>query len=196
MRKIYLLPFIAIAAGLALAVIAVGVHPLFFALLPILAFFLGYFSSWRWGLLCSFLLFMSYTFGITLFFWGPGSPNLLYPIPYISAFIAGGFIIVLIGTLAPLVRRGVKRPVSIITLVILVSITGLSAYAALPHYGYYYQVTLESSENLNNLELYLPEGAISGKPYDELYLHPYETPHLFMAPDEFTQQIVDTPYGP
>ncbi len=167
--KIIYLPLLALVAGFAGAFIAAGVHSLFFALLPIMAFIFGYFSSWRWGLLCGLLLFISYTFAMSLIWWGPGSPNLLYPFPYISAFIAGGFSLLLIGALASVVRKGVKRVGSIAALVILVIVVGWCGYTALPHYSYYYQVAIQASENLNNLELYLPMGTVSGKPYQELY---------------------------
>ena len=106
MKKFYL-PLITLAAGSGLAFLAAGVSSLFFALLPILAFFLGYLSSWRWGLLCGFLLFASYTF-VTALMWDV--PYAFVGIPqYILAFIGGGFSLLLIGALAPTARKGVRK---------------------------------------------------------------------------------------
>ena len=192
-KKIYL-PLIAIVAGFAGAFITAGVTSLFLILLPIMGFAFGYFSSWRWGLLCGFLLFASYTFAMSLIWWGFGSPNLLYPLPYILAFIAGGFSLLLIGSLAPLARKGVGRFGSIMALIILAIVVGWCGYTALPHYGYYYQVAIQASENLNNLEIYLPVGTISGEPYQELYRQAYEMPGDLT--ENFTQELVETEYGP
>ena len=120
--------------------------------------------------------------------------NLLeYPLPYITAFIAGGFGILLIGVLSPMVRKGIKRADSIVVLVILAGMVGLCGYSAMPHYGYYYQVVIQSSENLSNLELYLPTGTVSGESYEELYNQVYSMPgHLT---ENFTHEIVDTEQG-
>jgi len=188
-----LLAGIALIAGFGLAFLAAGVHSLFFMLLPLLAFAFGYFSSWRWGLLCGFLLFAGYTFAISVIWWGIDSPNLLYPLPYIAAFIFGGFGILLIGALASLVKRGVKRFRVIAALAILAAMIGWCGYSAMPHYSYYYQVAIQSPEDLRNVELYLPLGTVSSEPYDELYNHVYEMPgHLT---EDFTREIVDTEHG-
>ncbi len=172
---------------------AAGAHSLFFVLLPLMAFAFGYFSSWRWGLLCGLLLFISYTFALSLVWWGPGSPNLLYPLPYITAFIAGGFSLLLIGTLAPMVRKGARSFGPITALAILAIVVGWCGYTALPHYSYYYQVAIQSSKNLNNLELYLPVGTVSGKPYEVLYGQVLEMPGDLT--EEFTQELMDTEQG-
>jgi hypothetical protein len=192
LKKIFL-PLIALIVGFGLAFLAAGVHSLFFVLLPIMAFALGYFSSWRWGLLCGFLLFAGYTFAISIIWYGFSNPNLLYPIPYIGAFVAGGFGILLIGALAHKVKKGFGTLGSISTLAISIIVTGACVYLALPHYGYYYQVVIQSQENLKNLEVYLPVGTISGEPYEELYRQVYSMPgHLT---EDFTQEIVTTEYG-
>ncbi len=192
MKKIYL-PLIALVAGFGLAFLAAGIHSLFFVLLPIMAFVFGYFSSWRRGLLCGFLLFASYTSAMSMIWWGIDSPNLLYPFPYIAAFIAGGFSLLLIGALAPIVRRGIRKAGSIIVLVILAIVVGWCGYTALPHYSYYYQVAIQASENLNNLELYLPIGTVSGKPYEGLYRQVLDMPGG--TTENFTQELVDTQQG-
>ncbi len=192
MKKIYL-PLIALAAGFATGFIAAGVHSLFFGLVPIIAFALGYFSSWRWGLLCGSLLFISYTFALSLIWWGPGSPNLLYPLPYLAAFIAGGFSLLIIGTGAPAVRKGFRKPGSILILVILTIVTGWCGYTALPRYSYYYQVAIQSSESLSNLELYLPVGTVAGEPHMNLYDQVLKMPGD--TTENFDHRIVDTDRG-
>jgi hypothetical protein len=192
LKKIFLL-FMALVAGFSLAFLAAGVSSLFFIALPILAFAFGYFSSWRWGLLCGIILFAGYTFAISLVWWGIDSPNLFYPLPGIIAFIAGGFSLLIIGVLAPQLRKGLKRVGSIVALAVLVVFTGWSGYTAFPHYSYYYQVVVVSDENINNLELYLPAGTVSGEPYVELYNQVLDMPGDLTA--SYTQEIVDTEQG-
>jgi hypothetical protein len=192
MKKI-LLPLIALVTGFANAFLTTGVHSLFFVLLLLLAFAFGYFTTWRRGLLYAFLLFFGYTFAMSAIWWGFDNPNLLYPLPYVTAFIAGGFGILVIGALAPMVKRGMRKFGSIAALVILVAMVGWCGYSAMPNYSYYYQVTIQSPEDLENLELYLPVGTVSGEPYKELYNQVYKVPgHLT---DDFTQEIVNTGYG-
>lgn len=184
---------ITMLAGFAGAFITAGVHSLFFALLPIMAFVAGYFSSWRRGLCCGFLLFAGYTFAMSLIWWGFSSPNLLYPLPYIYAFIAGGFSLLLIGSLAPLVRKRLRSVGSIFSLATLAIVTGWCGYTALPHYSYYYQVAVQSAQDLSNLELYLPSGTVSGEPYAKLYDQVLKMPGDLT--EDFTQELVDTEYG-
>ena len=191
MKKIFL-PLLALVAGFILAFIAAGVSSLFFVLLPILAFVFGYFSSKAWGLLCGFLLFASYTFAMSIIWWGLDSPNLLYPTPYIGAFVAGGFTLLLIGTSASIVRTR-RKPDSITALVILALVVGWCGYTAWPHYGYYYQVALRSSEHLNNVELYVPVATVAGKPYEALYRQVWAMPEG--TTENFTKDIVDTEQG-
>ncbi len=180
-------------AGFGLAFLAAGLSSYFFILLPVIAFAFGYFSSWRWGLLCGFLLLAGYTFTISLIWLGVGNINLSYPVPYIGAFIAGGFSILLIGALAPQLRKGVKRVGSITALAVVVIFTGWAGYTAVPHYSYYYQVAVLSSEYVNNLELYLPIGTVSEAPYIELYDNTLDMPGDLT--ENFTREIVDTEYG-
>jgi hypothetical protein len=162
-------------------------------LLPVLAFIFGYFSTWRRGLLNGFLFFAGYTFAISILWWGIDSPNLLYPLPYFYALITGGFGILLIGALAPIVRKSIKNIGSIAVLIILAGMIGWCGYSAMPHYSYYYQVAIQSPEKLKDLEIYLPVANVYGKPYVKLYNHVYEMPgHLT---EDFTQEIVDTEHG-
>ena len=186
-------PLIALVTGLGLAFLAAGVSSFFFVLLPAVAFVFGYFSSWRWGLLCGLLLFAGYTFALSVIWWGINSPNMLYLIPYIGAFITGGFSLLLIGAMASQLRKGLKRSGSIVALAILVVFTGWCGYTSVPHYSYYYQVTVLSSEDLNNLELYLPVGTVSGEPYVKLYDQVLDMPGDLTR--NFTQELVDTEQG-
>jgi hypothetical protein len=183
----------ALVAGFINAFLTAGVHSLFFMMLPLLAFTFGYFSTWRRGLLYGFLLFVGYTFAMSMIWWGIDSPNLLYPLPYITAFIAGGFGILVIGTLAPMVKNRMRSFGSLLAFIALVMMTSWCGYSAMPHYSYYYQVAIQSSEDLKNVELYLPLGTVSGEPYEELYNQVYKVPgHLT---ENFTQELVDTEYG-
>ena len=85
-----------------------------------------------------------------------------------------------------------RRFGAITALVILTVVAGWCGYSALPHYGYYYQVAIQSPENLNNLELYLPVGTVSGEPYTELLNQPLRMPQLT---GDYTLDMVDTDYG-
>jgi hypothetical protein len=190
LKKVYL-SLIALVAGFDLAILAAGVSSYFFVLLPVLAFIFGYFSSWCRGLLYGFLLFAGYTFTISVIWWGIDSPNLLYPFPYIAAFISGGFGILLIGALAPLVKKGVRRFGSIVALIILLAMVGWCGYSAMPHYSYYYQVSIQSTEDLKNMELYLPPGTVSGQVYNV----PGEELTDKYLTHNFSQELIDTEYG-
>jgi hypothetical protein len=191
MKKKYL-PLIALAAGFISAFLTAGLHSMLFVLLPLLAFVFGYFSSWRWGLLNSFLLFLGYTIATALMW--HSDINVFYPFQYIHAFIFGGFSILLIGALAPVVRRGIRRIGSVVVLIILAFFMVWCGFQAWPTYSYYYQVIIHSSENLDDLELHLPVGVVSGDIYEELYENPLEDP---MAPltENYTLEMVDVEYG-
>jgi hypothetical protein len=192
LKKIYI-PAAALVTGFGLAFLAAGVSSYFFVLLPIAAFALGFFSTWRWGLLCGFLLYAGYTFALSLIWYGIDSPNLFYPIHYFSAFLGGGFCLLLIGALASKVRKGIRGFASVAVIVITVVTVGWCGYSAIPRYSYYYQVSLSTSENLNNLELFLPLGAVSGEPYEKLYSQVYRMPGYLT--EDFTHNIVDTEQG-
>jgi len=193
LKKKYL-PIIALAAGFIWAFITAGVHSMLFALLPLVAFAFGYFSTWRWGLLNGFLLFLGYTFA-TAFMWFGISVNLFYLLQYFYAFLLGGFSLLLIGALAPLVRKGVRKIGSVVVLIILAFFIVWCGFQACPAYSYYYQAIIQSSENLEDLELYLPLAYVSGSVYEELLANPLDDP---MAPltKDFNLEIVDTEHGP
>jgi hypothetical protein len=190
MRKLYL-PFIALVTGFANAFIAAGVHSLFFCLAPVLAFIFGYFSSWKNGLLCGFLVFAGYTIATALMW--HADINLLYLGQYIYAFILGGFSLPVLGALAPLVRSKIHKIGAVAAIVLLIVVVIWCGYSALPNYSYYYQVIIQSSEDLDDLEIYLPLGHVFGEPYTELYEHPL--PYTSGLTEDYTCEIVDTEYG-
>ena len=193
MKKKYL-PLIALAAGFISAFLTAGVHSMLFVLLPLLAFAFGYFSSWRWGLFNGFLLFLGYTIATALMWFGIG-PNLIYPLQYFYAFIFGGFSLLLIGALAPLARKGFRKFGSVVVLIILAFFVVWCGFQALPTYSYYYQVIIHSSENIDDLELYLPLAHVSGNIYQDLLANPLDDP---MAPltRDYNLEIVDAEHGP
>jgi hypothetical protein len=187
------LPIIALVAGFIWAFITAGVHSIFFAFLPLLAFVFGYFSTWRRGLLNGLLLFLGYTFA-TAFMWFGISINLIYLLQYFYAFILGGFSLLLIGALAPFMRRGIRKIGSVVVLIILAFFMVWCGSQAWPAYSYYYQIIIHTTEDLDDLELYLPAGVVSGDIYEELYDNPLDDP---MAPltKDFNLEIVDTEHG-
>ncbi len=193
MKKKYL-PVIALIAGFIWAFITAGVHSLLFAFLPLLAFIFGYFSTWRWGLLNGFLLFIGYTFA-TAFMWYGVSINLLYFLQYFYAFIMGGFSLLLIGALAPIVKRGIRKASSIVVTIVLVFFMIWCGFQAWPDYSYYYQVIIHTTEDIDDLELHLPAGVVAGNIYEELYDNPWNEP---MAPltRDYNLEIVNTEHGP
>jgi hypothetical protein len=193
MKKRYL-PIIALVVGFIWAFITAGLHSMLFVLLPLLAFVFGYFSAWWWGLLNGFLLFLGCTFATALMWFGIG-PNLIYPLQYFYAFIFGGFSLLLIGALAPVVRSSIRNVGSVVVLVVLAFFMVWCGFQAWPAYSYYYQLIIQSSENLEDLELYLPLAYVSGSIYEELLDNPLEDP---MAPltRDYHLEIVDTEHGP
>lgn len=196
MKKKICLPIIALAIGFANACLVFQVHSMLFCLLPLLAFAIGYFSSsWKTGLLSSFLLFIGYTTA-TAFMRVP--IHSFDVADYFMNFFYGGFILCIIGCGAPTVKRGAKSFKSIGTLIILVLLVSWCDYLSFPKYSYCYQVIIDSSENLDDLELYLPLGAISQEPYMEIYNHPHQTPGGMtesMLIRDYSLEEVDTEHG-
>lgn len=186
------LPLIALAAGFISALTVAGVHSILFAFLPLLAFVFGYFSSWRWGLLSGFLLFLGCTM-TTAIMWRNDLINVIYPLQYFYAFIFGGFSLLLIGALAPVVRRGIRKFGSIAVLVGLLAVISWCSFQAWPAYSYYYQVIVHISEDVENLELFIPLGHVDEEIYRELYDHPLRVPgHLT---GNYTKELVETEHG-
>jgi hypothetical protein len=184
-KKIYL-PIIALVVGFANACVTFQVHSMLFCLLPLWAFLFGYFSSWKTGLLSSFLLFVSYTTVTALM------RNLIFPfepLEYLLNFFYGGFILCIIGCGAPLVRKGVKNFKSIGVLVILALLLVWCGFVSFPRYSYGYWVTIDSSKNLDDLEIYMPLVAIAQEPYAEIFDHPD------LVEGSLNDGIADTEYG-
>lgn len=188
MKKIYF-PFLALIAGFVCAFITTGVHSLFFILLPMMAFTFGYFSSWRRGLLCGFLLFISYTFATALMW---EVPYAFFGISqYIGAFITGGFSICLIGTLAPIVKRGIRKIGAIVVLSVLAVVVSWCVYISMPNYRYIYVVYIICQEDM---ELYLPVETTSNKLSTELLSTTHMVSGSYEA-DSYKTELVDTQYG-
>lgn len=192
------IPLAALVAGFLNAWLAAGVHSLFFILLPLLAFAFGYSTGWRRGLLYGVLLFLGHTFSLLLVCYGPDAYHLLYPFPYLYAFIVGGLGFPLIGALAPRVRGHIRSFKSMGILLLLAVLVGGCAWFAVPHVGFSYRVVLSSTLPLENVELYLPVGTIDDEPYEVLYDEHYGLPgdildsHLTR---DFTHDIVETGNG-
>jgi hypothetical protein len=191
MKKRYLFP-IALAAGFVAAFITAGVHSLFFCLLPLLAFAFGYFSSWQRGLFSGFFVFLGYTIATALM-WHTDI-NVFYPFQYIDAFVEGGFSLPLIGALAPLVRKGIRRLGAVAVLAFLAFLMGYLGFLAWPNYSYYHQVVLHCTDDVTNIELYLPVGVVNGEVCRELYNTPLDRPDAPLTRD-YTVEIVTTEYG-
>jgi hypothetical protein len=191
MKKRYLFP-IALAAGFVAAFITAGVHSLFFCLLPLLAFAFGYFGSWQRGLLSGFLVFMGYTIATALM-WHTDL-NVFYPFQYVEAFVEGGFSILVIGALAPLVRRGIRRLGAMAVLAFLAFLMVYFGFLAWPSYSYYHQLILHCTEDVSGLELYLPVGVVDGEVCQELYDTPLDRPDAPLTRD-YIVEIVTTEYG-
>jgi len=113
---------------------------------------------------------------------------------YFYAFIFGGFSILLIGALAPVVRRDIRKIGSVVVLVILAFFMVWCGFQAWPAYSYYYQVIIHCSENIDDLELYVPMGTVSEEPYEELLNQPHWMPGVGLT-EEYTQELVDTEHG-
>jgi len=177
------------AVGFVNAFLAFQFHSMLFGLVPLWAFAFGYFSSWRIGLLNGFLLFLGYTSAISLM--RPGTA--FEPVDYFYNFLMGGFALCLIGGAAPVVKKGVRNFKAVIVLIILALLVSWCGYLSLPKYGYYYQVIIHSSEDLDDLELYLPLVAISQKPYTELFNYPLQITGVLT--EDYSLEVVDTEHG-
>ncbi|MBI2859551.1 MAG: hypothetical protein HYX90_10775, partial [Chloroflexi bacterium] len=160
----------------------------------LLAFAFGYLTSGRVGLLCGFLLLAGSSFGAALI-WHGGSTNLFVPLQYFAAFIAGGFSLLLLGALGPSLRAPGKKFNSVAAVAVLVLATVGCSYAALRPNSYYYQVTVDSSENLDEVELYVPAPTVAGKPYAGLLGYRYYLSGVGLTQD-YSGELVDTEYGP
>ena len=187
------LPIIALVTGFIWAFIVTGIHSMFFALLPLVAFIFGYYSKWWWGLLNGFLLFLGYTFATILMWFGFGR-NLIYPMQYLVVLIFGGFSLPLIGALAPLARNGFRKIRAAIALIILAFFMVWCGFHAWPAYSYSYQVIIHTSADVDHLELYLPVSIVGEDIYKELYDYPLDDPGAWLTKN-YRNELVDTEYG-
>jgi hypothetical protein len=190
MKRIYI-PLIALGIGFANAFLAFHVHSLLFCLLPLSAFAFGYFSTWKTGLLSGFLLFIGYTTATSLL-WGASPAD--YLLDYLHNFLWGGCLLCVIGTGAPLVKRKLRSLQAAGVLVILVFLVSWCGFLSFPSSSYYYQVIIESSENLSDIKLYLPIGATSEGPYTEIFNHPLRDPRARLTED-YSLELVETEHG-
>lgn len=173
MKKIYIL-LLALIIGIASAFLAFKIHSIFYCLIPLWAFALGYFTGWRWGLLAGFLLFTGYTLIISLIHNPPGGIGLRFTLPYdyVFNFVLGGFSLLLIGSVASIVRKkGIRHVAPILIILLVVIAVGYCGYTSFPRYRHSYYVVVDSPD-LENLEIYLPVPAIAGEPYTEIFEHP------------------------
>jgi hypothetical protein len=185
----YLLPLISLISGFLLALLAAGVHSTFFILVPIMAFIMGYFTSWGRGLVYSFLLFTSYTFTIALMW------EVRYAFvgisQYFGAFFGGGFAILLLGALAPIARNGIKKAGAIIVLILLtVAVAGCS-YLSIPRYHYNFGLNIMCTQNT---ELLIPTAAASDDLAERL-LKSTKSHTSSYGPDWYDVQLQETEYG-
>lgn len=93
-----------------------------------------------------------------------------------------------------MVKRKLRSLQATAVLVILVFLVSWCGYLSLPGSSYYYQVIIESSEDLSDIELYLPIGATSEGPYTEIFNHPHYRPGVGLTED-YSLELVDTEHG-
>jgi hypothetical protein len=186
MKRIYP-PIVALVIGFANAYLAFQFNSLLFCLVPVWAFIFGYFTSRKMGLISGSLLFLGYSAFTSVIRYG--TP--FEVTSYLGSFVLGGFILCLIGYGAQTVKR-IRSFKAAGVLVILAFSVFYSGFISLPKYGYYYQVIIDSSENLDDLELYLPMAAIANEPYMELFSHPLRDSRLT---EDYSLEIVNTEHG-
>jgi hypothetical protein len=191
MKKIFL-PLIALIVGIGSALLAFKFNGLFYILVPIWALALGYFTSWRWGLLYGFLLFSGYTVTMSFIHNPPGSSLGLHhtlPYDYFVNFVLGGFSLVLLGGLASVIRKkGIKHIASISVVLLLAATVGYCSYTSLPRYEYSYSTEIQSSDMMDIKAIYLPVPAINDEPNTEILEHQ-------VLPGECPLDLVETEHG-
>ncbi len=188
MRMKYL-PVVAPVVGFANAYFAFQLNSLLFGLVPLWAFVFGYFTSRKTGLLSGFLLFLGYSAVTSVVMYG--TP--FEVVGYIGSFVLGGFLLCLIGYGAPAVKRLRSFKAAGVLVVLALSVF-YSGFISFPRYDYYYQVIIDASENLDDLELYLPMVAISQEPNTEIFGHPLPETGVGLTKD-YSLAIVNTEHG-
>lgn len=173
---------------------ALHFNTLLFILIPLSACAAGYFArSKAIGALSGLSLFLGYTIATSIMEWGTNNINVFTPLQYILAFVAGGFGIVLLGTWGSTLRNSLKNLRTKFVTGFLVVMILACGYAALPHYGYYYQISIRCSEDIENLEIWLPLGATGGTIYEELLEHRF---HISGGTTEsYTLELLETEHG-
>ncbi len=176
------------AAGVGIAFLALLVDPYTVCAIPLAAFVLGLLAGRPAGVVSGLLLFLAAALTVS----AAGNLGEPYPPELIGSFIFfGGFLLAVIGWSAPAVlvrHRGAGPFVAVVPLVLL---TGWMAYWAGPHYTHYYQVIVESSEDLTSLELYVPLPMVNGKPYSRVLDNP-----VIAQAGEHSIEVVETEQGP
>ncbi len=183
------IPVLALMVGFANAYFAFQFSSLLFCLVPLWAFVFGYFSSVKRGALCGLLLFIGY-WGFALVI--PGSLMGMVMNLVLGGLMCGG-----IGSGAALVRR-IKRFKVAWVLAVLLLPPLLCGYISLPTRGYsYYEVAIYCSENLSDIELYLPVAAISREPYTEIVNPTWVAKELGLTEETevYCLEMVNTEHG-
>lgn len=206
MRYIFL-P-VAFFIGLFSAYFMSYTHGVLLILLPLATIAFGYFFSWRLGLLFGFFVFLGFSFPY-LIPW-EGRYRVQQFLELGSVFLRLGLPICLVGTLAPLVRRGLRRPEAVVALVALMLTVSYFVYPSVPRGEHTYYISIFASENPDDLELYLPvvidSGELDVDLYDSTgYRPPCPTPLFRGGPVDlsnydratldYSYELVDTEYG-
>jgi len=191
MRRIYVL-LAAVVLGIASALLAFKFHSLFYCLIPIWAFAVGYLTSWRWGLLNGFLLFTGYTVTMSMIHNSPGSGLSIHytlPFDYVFNFVLGGFSLLLIASVASMVRKkGIKHKASMLVIFLLAATVGYCSYTSFPRYEYSYLAEIRSLDMQNIEEIYLPMPAIAQEPNTEILKHQ-------VLPLDYSLDLAETEQG-
>ena len=188
-----LFPLAALVIGVASAYVAVLYTSVVFWLVPVWAFVFGFFSNSRIGSASAFLLVVSHTATISMMLRGT-----FEPVDHVFGMLGGGLVLCIIAYGAPLVRkrpRGFRSAVVIALLAVSLAWYGLISW---PRGTYYYQVIIESPEQLGRIELFLPLVEVSGEPYAEIFNHPYEELSFVTESDlteDYSLELVETEYG-
>lgn len=156
--------------GLSSAYLVINYNSIFLFILPLWALVIGFLSpSRKQGFLNGIFLFYS-SVAITI----PMRPGFLADLPiylyyYLFAFVSGGFLFPIIGTLASSAKKEFNAN-AFAAIVLTILGIGLSIYFAMPESTYYISVGLTSSQQeFEYLEIYLPMPYLRDIPYKMLF---------------------------
>jgi hypothetical protein len=180
-----------IVLGVINALLAMVVSPFLLCLVPVWAFLLGCGSTLATAVLSAALLFLSYASTVSLI----TNRGQFLPIDYIGGFLGGGMVLFLIAGLASRAHLRLKNLNFLAGLVLGAALIIWSGYWAMPHYRHSYQVSVQASEALADLELYLPIGTVQGVLYTEIFEHPQDTSVQAQVQRSGSMDIVQTEYG-